>query len=212
MIPRLSTAWLMPLALTIVSFGSSAARATAHNIYPFTGHYSTTVIITPITDNVSQVVESGSSLDAPYGLNQYNGLTYSQTDSSGNTSFNNDPTAFGIQGYPSGYLTFGSGTNEVSGTGDASASIDLDNLTGNGSGVVNITSGEGLFLNATGTLTYSENDQVILGDTTTLKGQALVTGKIEVEPQYPVDRKVWRSPINVRSTQLPTASQRNSPV
>ncbi|MDF5723631.1 MAG: hypothetical protein PUP91_24825 [Rhizonema sp. PD37] len=90
MIPRLSTAWLVPLALTIVSFGSSAARATAHKIYQFTGHYSTTVIITPITDNVSQVVESGESLDAPYGLNQYNGLTYSQTDSSGNTSFNND--------------------------------------------------------------------------------------------------------------------------
>ena len=183
MIPRLSTAWLVPLALSIVSFGSSAARATAHHIYQFTGHYSTTVIITPITDNVSQVVESGESLDAPYGLNQYNGLTYSQTDSNGNTNFNNDPTAFGLQGYPLGYLTFGSGKNEVSGTGDGSASIDLENLTGKGSGVVNITSGEGLFKNATGTLTYSENDQVILGDTTTLKGQSLVTGSIEVEPQ-----------------------------
>ncbi|MBR8833524.1 MAG: hypothetical protein DSM106950_05650 [Stigonema ocellatum SAG 48.90 = DSM 106950] len=180
MIPRLSTTWLVPLALTIVSVCSSAARTTAQTIYPFAGNYSTTVTITPITDNVSQVVERGDSLDAPYGLNQYNGLTYSRTDTNGNLSFNNDPAAFGIQGYQFGYLTFGSDTNKVLGFGDGNASVDLENQTSKGSGIVNITDGEGIFTNAGGTLFYSENDQVTLGSTIILKGQALVTGSIQV--------------------------------
>ncbi|MDF5718735.1 MAG: hypothetical protein PUP93_33930 [Rhizonema sp. NSF051] len=178
MIPRSYTAWLVPLALTLVSV-CSTARATAQSIYPFTGNYSTTVNITPITDNISQVVETGESLDAPYGLNKYDGLTYSLTDANGNLSFNNTPEAFGIQGYPLGYIVFGDGTNKLFGLGDASAVLNPETLTGKGSGVVNITGGEGIFKNATGTLLYSEDDKVLLGQNITLNGLALVSGSIQ---------------------------------
>lgn len=179
MIPRSHTSWLVPLALTVVSFCSSAARATAQSIFPFTGNYSTTVNIQPITEKVSRVVETGESLDAAYGLNKYDGLTYSVTDANGNLSFNNNAEAFGLQGYPLGYIVFGSGTNKLFGLGDASAAVNLENLTAKGAGVVNITGGEGIFENATGTLLYSEDDQVILGQNVSLRGQALVSGSIQ---------------------------------
>ena len=58
--------WLVPLALTLVSVCSGAARATAQTIYPFTGYYRTTVNITPIAGDVSQVFEVDLSDDAPY--------------------------------------------------------------------------------------------------------------------------------------------------
>ncbi|MBD2774209.1 hypothetical protein [Iningainema tapete] len=185
MLRRSHTAWLVPLALTFVSICSSAARATAQTIYPFLGNYTTVVKITPISGNVSQVVETGFSLDAQYGLNQYDGLTYSVADANGNLTINNDPEVFGLTGYPLGYITFGSGTNKVFGLGDASASVDLANLTAKGGGVVNITGGEGIFENATGTLLYSEEDIVTLGDIITLNGKAVVSGSIEVPQQVP---------------------------
>ncbi|WP_229454098.1 hypothetical protein [Nostoc sp. CHAB 5715] len=155
-------------------------RATAQTIYPFTGNYRTTVNIEPISGNVSKVFEVGLSDDAPYDLGLYEGLTYSVLDDNGNLTFNNNPEVFGVQGFPQGYIVFGSNTNKLFGTSDASASVNFENLTAKGSGVVNITDGEGIFKNATSTLLFSEEDIVNLGETITLKGQALVSGSIEV--------------------------------
>ncbi|MEH1837403.1 MAG: hypothetical protein V7L20_01230 [Nostoc sp.] len=180
MILRSLQVWLVPLVLTFTSICSDAMRATAQTIYPFTGNYRTTVNIEPISGNVSQVSEVGLSDDAPYDLGLYKGLTYSVLDANGNLTFNNNPEVFGVQGFPQGYIVFGSNTNKLFGTSDASASVNFENLTAKGSGVVNITDGEGIFKNATSTLLFSEKDIVNLGATTTLMGQALVSGSIEV--------------------------------
>jgi hypothetical protein len=160
-------------------------RATAQTIYPFTGNYRTTVNIEPISGNISKVFEVGVSDDAPYDLGLYEGLTYSVLDTNGNLTFNNNPEVFGVQGFPLGYILLGDGTNKLFGTSDASASVNFENLTAKGSGVVNITDGEGIFKNATSTLLFSEEDIVILGETITLKGQALVSGFIEVPQEVP---------------------------
>ncbi len=176
---------LVPLVLTFTSVCSDAMRATAQTIYPFTGNYRTTVNIEPISGNVSKVFEVGVSDDAPYDLGLYEGLTYSVLDTNGNLTFNNNPEVFGVQNFPLGYILFGDGTNKLFGTSDASASVNFENLTAKGSGVVNITDGEGIFKNATSTLLFSEEDIVSLGETITLKGQALVTGFIEVPQEVP---------------------------
>lgn len=185
MILRSLQVCLVPLVLTFTSICSDAMRATAQTIYPFTGNYRTTVNIEPISGNVSKVFEVGLSDDAPYDLGLYEGLTYSVLDANGNLTFNNNPEVFGVQGFPQGYILFGSGTNKLFGTSDASASVNFENLTAKGSGVVNITDGEGIFKNATSTLLFSEEDIVILGSTITLKGQALVSGSIEVPQEVP---------------------------
>jgi hypothetical protein len=177
--------WLFPLALTLVGVCSNTARATAQTIYPFSGDYRTTVNITPIAGDISQVFEVGVSDDAPYGLELYEGLTYSVLDSKGNLTFNNNPEEFGIQGYPLGYIQFGDGTNKLFGTSDATAAVNFDTLTAKGSGLVYITGGEGIFKNATATLLFSEDDIVNLGSTITLNGLAKVSGSIKVSQKVP---------------------------
>ncbi|MBN4006813.1 hypothetical protein [Nostoc sp. LPT] len=177
--------WIVPLVLTSVSLCSNVSRATAKTIYPFIGNYRTTVNITPISGNVSQVFEVGLSDDAPYDLGLYKGLTYSVIDNKGNLTFNNNPEVFGVQGFPLGYIVFGDGDNKLFGTSDASASVNFDNLTAKGSGIVNITGGKGIFKNGISTLLFSEEDIVNLGSTTTLNGLALVSGSIEVPQEVP---------------------------
>ena len=180
-----SLKWLVPLALSTVSVCSVAAKAVAETVYPFSGNYRTVVNITPIQGNISQVFEVGESDDAAYGLDKYEGLTYSVLDDNGNLTFNNDPSFFGIEDYPQGYIQLGDGTNKLFGTSDASASVDFENLTAQGSGLVYITDGEGMFEGATATLSFFEEDIVSLGENITLNGLALVEGPIEVPHQIP---------------------------
>jgi len=177
--------WIVPLVMTSVSLCSNLDRATAQTIYPFIGNYRTTVNITPISGNVSQVFEVGLSDDAPDDLGLYKGLTYSVIDDKGNLTFNNNPEVFGVQGFPLGYIVFGGGANKLFGTSDATASVNFKTLTAKGSGIVNITDGEGIFKNATSTLLFSEKDIVNLGSTITLNGLALVSGSIKVPQKVP---------------------------
>lgn len=183
---RSQRVWLVPVALTVLGFGG-ATKVSAQTTYPFSGYYDTTVIVKPITSDISQVMESGVSTDAEYGLNQYNGLTYSKTNSTtGELSFNIDPTTFGLPDLPVGYIEFGSGTNKLFGTSDASTKADLENLTSAGSGTVAITGGEGIFNNASGTLLFTENDKISFdGTTIILHGLSLVTGPIETSQKVP---------------------------
>ncbi|BAZ09751.1 hypothetical protein NIES4071_15610 [Calothrix sp. NIES-4071] len=186
MILRQRGVWVFPVVLTLLNFVLGAARANAQIIYPFSGNYETTIKINPIVDDLSEVVESAVSTDAPYGLDTYTGLVYSRTNvTTGDVRFNVDPTIFGLQGYPQGFITFGDGANKLFGNADAGAKIDFEKLTAKGSGVLNITGGEGIFQGATGILDFSEEDQVILGETILLKGQAKVSGSIQVPQKVP---------------------------
>ncbi|MBP5977912.1 hypothetical protein HW132_35765 [Brasilonema sp. CT11] len=182
----LSVITIAPLSTVTVGLLASSGSAFAQTSYPINSYYDTTVNITPITSDISQVVESGVSADAPYGLNQFNELNYAKTNfTTGEATFNIDPTTFGLQNLPLGYLVSGSGTNKVFGTIDATSISDFQNLTASSSGTINITGGEGIFKNATGTLLFSEQDRIIPGETITLKGRALVSGSINTLKTVP---------------------------
>ena len=187
MIQSSYTAWLFCVSLTLVGFGTGVPKAIAQTNYEFSANYDTVVNITPLISDLSQAIESGESTDAPYGLNQYRGLVYAQTDlATGEVSFDADPAIYGLEDVPFGYFVLqGSDTNnKVFGTASATAVLDFENLTGGGSGTVTITGGEGLFTGATGILDFSEQD-IINPDPNaiSLRGKALVSGSIQAVPE-----------------------------
>ena len=173
--------------LTSVSFGFDAVKAIAQTTYPFSGSYNTKIDVVPIGENLSQSIELATSEEAPYGLTQYQGLIYAQTDpATGGLVFNTDPLVFGLPNLPSGYITFsGEGTdNKLYGSATASAIFDLESLTGQGSGTLTITGGEGLFADATGTLDFFEVDQLNPDPSIlSINGKAQITGSITAVPE-----------------------------
>ena len=180
------TAWLVSAAVMVFSFGPGAARATAQTTFEFEATYETEVNIVPVISDLSAVTEAGKSTDAPYGLTQYDGLVYAQTDlNTGFLTFNSDPATVGLEDQPFGYIVFsGSGNNKLFGTADATAQIDFKNLTAAGSGIINITGGEGIFTGASGILDFSEDDIVNPEPTfPSLRGVASVSGTIQAVPE-----------------------------
>lgn len=181
------TAKLVSVALTLVSLGLGATKASAQTTYPFSGNYDTVIKITPITESVSLSTELATSTDAPYGLTQYQGTVYGQTDpTTGVTTFDSNPATFGLPDLPMGYIVLqGEGTdNKLFGTATASAVFDRQNLIGNGFGNLNITSGEGIFTNASGTLNFSETDTLSADPSVlSVNGKALITGSIQAVPE-----------------------------
>lgn len=161
--PHSHSVWLVPLALTLVGFGLNAPSATAQNTYTINSNYDVLANSRAITSDTSAVSISGESTDAPYGLTTINGLLYSQVDlATGAFRFNSDPTMFGLQDEPFGSIVFGSGSNKLFGTDNASGMIDFGTLTATASGTFTITSGAGIFVGATGTLAFSEVDTISL--------------------------------------------------
>lgn len=189
MMLRSYTTWLVPVALTLVGVAADTAKAIAQTTYPFRGNYDTVINITPITDSVSLSSELAISTDeqAPYGLTQYKGDVYAQTDpATGALTFNTDPAVFGLTDRPMGYIEFsGEDTdNKLFGTATATAVLDQETLTGQGFGTLNITGGEGLFANATGVLDFTETDTLNPDpNVLSLNGQSVVTGSIETVPE-----------------------------
>lgn len=183
----IQTIGLATAVLTSVSFGFDAVKAIAQTTYPFDGSYTTRIDVVPIGDGLSQSIELATSDDAPYGLSKYEGLIYAQTDPvTGALKFNTDPLAFGLPNLSPGYITFsGAGTdNKLYGSATASAIFDLENLTGQGSGTLNITGGEGLFAGATGTLDFLEIDQLNPDpNILSINGKAQITGSIQAVPE-----------------------------
>ena len=187
MIMRSYTAWLIPAAVMVFGFGPGAARATAQTItYPFDATYETVLDLRPVTSDVDLAVSTGVSTNAPYGLTNLISSAYSRFDPTTNvTTFSADPTQFGLQGFPFGSDTyFGSGPNKLFGnTSSATATFDFVNGTVTGSGTLNITDGEGIFTDATGTLTFTQNDALNPDPTAPIVGEAILSGSIEAVPE-----------------------------
>lgn len=187
MILRSSTAKLVSASLALATIGLGSTKAIAQTTYPFTGNYDTKIDIVPYGQDLSQSIEFATSSDAPYGLTQYQGLIYAQTDAAtGAVTFDTNPATFGLPDQPMGYIVFqGEGTdNKLFGTATASAVFDRQNLVGNGSGTLNITGGEGIFTNATGTLNFSEVDQLNPDPSVlSVNGKATITGSIQAVPE-----------------------------
>jgi hypothetical protein len=189
MILRSCTTWLVPVALTLVGVAIDATKAIAQTTYPFRGNYDTVINITPLTESISLSSELAINTDdqAPYGLTQYQGNVYTQTDPvTGALTFNTDPAVFGLPDLPMGYIEFsGEDTdNKLFGTATATAVLNQENLTGQGFGTLTITGGEGLFANATGVLDFTETDTLNPDpNVLSLNGESVITGSIEVVPE-----------------------------
>jgi len=177
--------WLVPAALTLVSFGLSEAPVSAQDIYPFRAIYKITATGKEITPNLEQIFISGESTDAPYGLTDFNGLVYSQTNfTTGFFNANTDPTTFGLQGMPLGSIVFsGSGNDKLFGTENATGLIDFGNRTTTASSTVTITGGTGRFGGAIGMLNFSQVEPFSDEIRVSLKGEAVGNGTIEAVPE-----------------------------
>ena len=184
---RSYTAWLVPIAFTLLGFGSTLGKAVAQTTYTFDTTYDAISRVSSfITEDITANTASGESNNAPFGLTKASVLLYNQTDlSSGSYRFSTNPETFGLQSLPLGGITlFGGGNNKLfydveNGTGV----IDFTTLTARASNIVNITGGEGLFEGATGTLTSSEVYQVgnlLVDPTSPSIGSVRVSGTISV--------------------------------
>ncbi|MEH2384723.1 MAG: hypothetical protein V7K14_02780 [Nostoc sp.] len=183
---QLHTFWLVSAALMLAAFGVRADPATAQTTYPFSANYDILATAKDLTPNLQQIFVPGSSTDAPYGLLQTNSLSYSQTNfATGFYSFNTEPTAFGLQGFPSGYITFqeSGSSDKLFGAASGTGLIDFATLTVKSSGTVNIIGGEGIFRGATGTLAFSQIQPLSLQVGVALKGRFTVNGSFQTVPE-----------------------------
>lgn len=176
---------LISVALPFVGFGMCADTAMAQTTYAFNGNYEVVATANDLTASLQQILSSGSSSNALYGLSKTSSLSYSQTDfTTGFYSFNTDPTAFNLKGFTSGYIIFqGSGVDRLFGTASGTGVIDFQNLSVTSSGIVNITGGEGRFTGATGTLNFSQVQPLSLEVGVALTGKYTVNGSFQTIPE-----------------------------
>lgn len=179
---RSYTAWLVTVPLALICFGLDVKSAIAQQLYTFNATYDVFSTSKPITPDVSVTTISGQSVDAPYDLMKVSGLTYSQVNfATGEFRFNTDATRFGLQSLPVGEVVlFGNDSNKLFGTNNAIGVIDFLSSKGTATNIFTITSGEGLFFGAVGTLTLSEIYQISLDPDIPTTGKSKVSGTIQV--------------------------------
>lgn len=187
---RFNSAWLrlIPVAFTLVGFGSSVESAFAQTTYSFDTVYDTFVTLTPITADVSQALVLGVNPNAPYGLTNFKSFNnYSRIDpTSGNLVFVQDASKFGLSGFPIGGEEFsGSGADKLFGNSTATASFNFPNNTLSGTGTINITGGAGKFSGANGTINFTEIEPLNSDPTAPLKGQAFLKGSFQTPKTVP---------------------------
>ncbi|WP_414580804.1 hypothetical protein [Scytonema sp. PCC 10023] len=184
--------WLIPLAFTLVGFGSSIKSATAQTTYPFEAVYDTEATLRPIPNrsNVFEIFVSGTNPDAPYGLTNFTSTNnYGQLDpGTGVLTFGPDPATLGLEGPFGRDEFFGSSDDSLFGSSSATALLDLQNFTLSGSGTVNITGGTGRFSGAIGTLNFFENDELNPDPTAPTRGRAILSGFFQVPEKVPEPR------------------------
>ncbi|GAA6618734.1 hypothetical protein [Scytonema sp. NUACC26] len=194
---RPKVTWLIPIALTLLSFGSNVQKVTAQtteNIYEFSIAYDALAIFGPVFNeekNILDVAVLGESIgDAPFGLTNFDSRTYGQFDDRGTqifSRFDADPSVFDIEGNLRSDRYFG-GSNELFGRASDSAVIDLVQQTIKGGGIINVTGGTGIFENATGLITFTQEDRLTPGPTDgplTSRGVAVLNFSIRTPQRVP---------------------------
>ncbi|MBE9207409.1 hypothetical protein IQ244_12930 [Nostoc sp. LEGE 06077] len=162
----------MPVALTIVSLGSNLQTVKAQSSdksYIFSADYTTSVIIDPSFRPELGIVRAtitGESVEpVPYELNFFISNTYGKLNPIENPAinrytFNSDPRVFGLDEEPILADRYYGGTNELFGTASDSAEINFAEGTIRGGGTITISGGKGLFKNAKGTITFTQQDRL----------------------------------------------------
>ncbi|MCC5656584.1 hypothetical protein LC608_06240 [Nostoc sp. XA010] len=164
--------WLIPATLTIVSLGlnmQSAKAQSNYNNYTFSADYNTFVTIDPTfrpdLGIVRATIKGESTKSAPYGLDLFLSNTYGKLEPIENPSinkytFNSDPSVFGLEGELAFSDRYYGGANELFGKASDSAEINFAEGIIKGGGTITISGGIGLFQNATGTITFTQQDKL----------------------------------------------------
>jgi len=165
-------AWLIPVSLTLVGFGlniQSAIAQSTDDTYAFSAEYNTSVTIDPTFNPdlgiVRATIIGESTQPAPYGLNFFTSNTYGKLNpvddpSINKYTFNSDASVFGLKGQPVLSDRYYGGSNELFGRASDTAEINFAEGTIKGGGTITFFDGTGLFKNATGTMTFTEEDSL----------------------------------------------------
>lgn len=162
---RKSIAWLIPtVAVAVLGFNVRAQAQTAKN---FEIEYKTLTQISDFQPGFVRATITGTSTSpGAFGLDSFVSNTYGRLEDTGNPSlikytFNSNPTALGL---PSNLESFSDryfgGANELFGKANDSAEINLAAGTIQGGGTISIFDGTGVFENATGKITFSQQDRL----------------------------------------------------
>jgi hypothetical protein len=181
-------------AVTVVGLSSDVkiARAqTSNNIYEFSIPYT---IFTDIDTsfrpdlNIARVTDRGEAVNAPFGLNNFLSFAYAQSEFRGTTilsRFNADPSVFGIEGEILGDRFFG-GENEL--FTRSSGTFETDLLQGRirGNGNLAVLGGTGIFQNATGLVTFTQENAIDpLNPTATAVGTGVLNFRLQTPIRVP---------------------------
>jgi hypothetical protein len=155
---RLSTPGILPLAISLVSFGINASPAAAQATYNFSANYAiTSNSVSFATPDILEGLATFASLDAPFGLTQAESYRYIKIVdfNTGDIISTSDPNSLGLTGKPEGFFNLlGNdedklfGTLDLTGSGYRTANLSF-------SGLISIIGGEGRFKGASGTLFLS---------------------------------------------------------
>lgn len=171
-------------SISIASIGLGVGNSVlAQTSFDFDATYDITASSIELDFGVLKVLLTGSSEDAPFGLTQISGVTYSLGDLlTGDFQANTDPTVFGLLDAPLGEITFfGSGDNKLIGSDEITGTINLETLIARSTGIFSITRGEGELEQASGVLSFSEVSQLSLDPNIPLTGVATVSGTFEIQ-------------------------------
>ena len=187
MILRSYTLGFVPVAAMLASFGLNAP-AIAQTSYEFSVTYDTvsTIDSSFMPDlGISRATVTGENTDASYGLTNFTSNTYGRFDPTTNTStFNADPAVFGLEGEPVLSDRYYGGSNELFGTASDMATFNFEESTVSGGGTITITGGEGIFENATGQITFTQNDRLTSTDPSEpFRGRATLNFSVEAVPE-----------------------------
>jgi hypothetical protein len=190
MISRSYTLGLASVAITLISFGLDTAKVNAQTNYEFSATYDTVVTIDPSFRpdiGITRATITGENADAPYGLSKFLSNTYGQFDPTTNISyFNADASAFGLENQPLLSDRYYGGSNELYGTANDQAKFDFVNGTVNGAGTITLTGGEGLFKDAVGKITFTQNDRLTSTDLTApFQGKAVLKFSVQTPKAVP---------------------------
>lgn len=171
-------------SISIASIGLGVGNSVlAQTSFDFDATYDLTATSNELDFGVSKVLITGESENAPFGLTQISGVTYSLGDLlTGDFQANTDPTVFGLLDAPLGEITFfGSGDNKLIGSDEITGTINLETLIARSTGIFSITRGEGQLEGASGVLSFNEVSQLSLDPNIPLTGVATVSGTFEIQ-------------------------------